>query len=395
VSLTGNVMTLTAIPWFVLQSTGSAARTGLIASLNFLPIVLANLFGGALVDRLGCKRTSVAADLMSGLTVAMIPLLYATVGLDFWVLAILVFLGALLDAPGSTARSALLPEVARDASWRLERASGVYAAIERGSRLAGAPLAGLLIVVVGAMEVLWIDAGTFFASALAIWLVVPQAGRPARRSRYLSELKEGLRFLLSEKVLAAVAVTVTATNLLDSFTTILLPVLAQDVYGSAVSLGLMMGAMGAGSVASALLFAATGHRLSRHKTFALGFVVVGLRYPLLALFPPQATAIGIMLVAGMASGPLNPIIDTVSYERVPPHMRGRVFGVMMSATWTAMPLGVLVAGVIVERVGLTATLMGAGAAYVAATITIWFNRALRQMDVQPPPAEVREQLHPG
>ncbi|MDQ4058578.1 MAG: MFS transporter, partial [Actinomycetota bacterium] len=105
VSLTGNVMTLTAVPWFVLQTTGSAAMTGIIASLNFLPIVLANLFGGAFVDRLGYKRASVIADLTSGFTVALIPLLYVTVGLPFWLLGALVFLGALLDAPGSTARS--------------------------------------------------------------------------------------------------------------------------------------------------------------------------------------------------------------------------------------------------------------------------------------------------
>ena len=69
-----------------------------------LPTVLGALLGGAPLDRLGRKRASVLADLASGASVAAIPLLYHTVGLAFWQLLVLVFLGALLDAPGNTAR---------------------------------------------------------------------------------------------------------------------------------------------------------------------------------------------------------------------------------------------------------------------------------------------------
>jgi MFS family permease len=380
VSLTGNVMTLTAVPWFVLQTTGSAAMTGIIASLNFLPIVLANLFGGAFVDRLGHKRASVIADLTSGFTVALIPLLYLTVGLPFWVLGTFVFLGALLDSPGSTARAALLPEAAQQAGWSLERASGVYAAVERGSRLAGAPLAGFLIAFIGATNVLWVDAATFFLSAAAISLAALAAPRPEPSSRYLTELKEGLTLWRRDRVLVALTLTVTATNLLDSFSTVLLPVLAKELYGSPVSLGLMLGALGGGSVASALMFAASGHRLPRHRSFAICFSLVALYYPLLALFPPEIGAILVMFGAGLASGPLNPILHTVEFERVPPHMRGRVLGLTMALAWMAMPFGVLVAGVLVETVGLRATLLGAGIAYVLIAASIWINRAMKEMD---------------
>lgn len=383
ISLTGNVMTLTAVPWFVLQTTGSAAMTGIIASLNFLPIVLANLFGGAFVDRLGYKRASVSADLTSGFTVALIPLLYVTVGLPFWVLGALVFLGALLDAPGSTARAALLPEAAQQAGWSMERASGVYAAVERGSRLAGAPLAGFLIAFIGATNVLWADAATFFLSAIAISLAALVAPRPEPSSGYLGELKAGLSFWRRDKVLVALTLTVTATNLLDSFSSVLLPVLVNLLYGSPVSLGLMLGALGGGSVASALMFAATGHRLPRHLTFAICFSLVSLYYPLLALFPPEIGAVLIMFGAGLASGPLNPILQTVEFERVPPHMRGRVFGLTQALAWMAMPLGVLLAGVLVEFVGLRATLLGAGIAYVLTAFTIWINRAMKEMDAAP------------
>ena len=114
-SITGNVMTQVAVPWFVLQTTGSPARTGIAGFFQFLPVVIAGFFGGTLVDRLGYRRTSVFSDVASGATVAAIPLLFATVGLEFWQLLSLVFLGALLDSPGETARSALVPEAAERA----------------------------------------------------------------------------------------------------------------------------------------------------------------------------------------------------------------------------------------------------------------------------------------
>jgi MFS family permease len=104
----------------MLQTTGSAAQTGITGFFTILPVVVAGFFGGTLVDRMGYRRTSIVADLASGLTVALIPLLHFTIGLEFWQLMVLVFLGGLLDAPGSTARTALIPDLAarRRFHWR-------------------------------------------------------------------------------------------------------------------------------------------------------------------------------------------------------------------------------------------------------------------------------------
>src|SRR5258708_15462550 len=80
ISLAGNVCALIAIPWFVLQTTGSPAKAGITGFFITLASVVAAFFGGAIVDRLGFKRTSIVADVASGLAVALIPLLYFTVG---------------------------------------------------------------------------------------------------------------------------------------------------------------------------------------------------------------------------------------------------------------------------------------------------------------------------
>jgi MFS family permease len=179
VSLVGNNLTNIAIPWFVLVTTGSAAKTGITLFFSITPIVIAGFFGGAIVDRLGYKRTSIISDLASGATVASIAGLHALGLLEFPILLGLVFLGALLDAPGGTARAALIPDMAKLADVPIDRASASIQVVERGSRLIGAPLGGVLIAAVGPAGALWIDALTFAVSAGMIFVAIPARDRPA------------------------------------------------------------------------------------------------------------------------------------------------------------------------------------------------------------------------
>ena len=118
ISVTGNVLALVAVPWFVLELTGSAALTGITAFFSALASLLAAFFGGALVDRVGFRRMSVLADIASAAAIVAIPIIELTVGIEPWQLMILVFLGALLDAPGTAARSSMLPDLAELAKRR-------------------------------------------------------------------------------------------------------------------------------------------------------------------------------------------------------------------------------------------------------------------------------------
>ena len=384
VSLTGNVMALTAIPWFVLQTTGSASKTGTVAFFSFLPVVVASFLGGALVDRLGSKRMSILADVTSGATVALIPILHSMGHLSFPVLVALVFFGALLDTPGMSARSALVPALAGRAGWPLERASGVTATVERGSRLAGAPLAGVLIALGGPITVLWIDAATFAVSALVVLLAIPSDARPSRvlGSRYLAEIKEGLAFLRRDRPLAAIAKLLVVTNLLDAWTSVLLIVYAAKVYGSAVSLGAVIGAFGAGSMFGAILFARIGMRFARRPLFGWCFLAFTIKYPVLAAFPPLGVLMTFAFIAGSAAGPINPLIDTVAYERIPIGLRGRVLSALGGVAWMAMPLGVLAGGFVLDHASLRINVIIVGTAYVTAAATIWLSPAIREMNVE-------------
>ncbi|MBI5030726.1 MAG: MFS transporter [Chloroflexi bacterium] len=384
ISLTGNVLAVVAIPWFVLQTTGSATQTGITGFFTVLPIVVAAFFGGSLVDRLGFKRASISADLTSGVAIALIPLLYQFFGLAFWQLLLLVFIGNLLDAPGNTARAALVPDLAKLANMRLERAAATIQGIERGSRMIGAPLAGILITVFGSTIVLWIDAATFLASALIVAAFIPRLAHATSEKKsesYLAELTDGLWFIRRDGLILALTLTVMVTNFLDSPSgSVIMPVYVKEASGSAVDLGLFFAALGGGSLLGAIVFGAIGHRLPKRITFISLFIIMGLRFWVLAFAPSFPILLVAWFITGLAAGPINPIMATIEYERIPANMRGRVFGTMTAGAYLAIPLGMLLVGFSIEQIGIQWTVLAMGACYLVTTLSLIINPAIREMD---------------
>jgi MFS family permease len=384
VSLVGNVTAMVAIPWFVLATTGSAALTGVAAAVTAVPMIISGIFGGALVDRLGFKRMSVVSDIASSGAVALIPLLHLTIGLEFWQLLVLIFLGALLDSPGMTARTSLLPDLARTAGMRLERANSAEQSISRFAFMFGAPLAGVLIAWVGVTHVLWINSVSFIVSATIVALLVPDSGATERAtkppSNYLSDLREGFAFIRGDRLILAMASAVAVMNFLDAMISVIYPVYAERVFGSAVSLGLIYAASGLGALVTLLLFGVIGHRLPRRETYIGAFILAGV--PLFVFLATPALTIVLLasLVRGFGAGPLNPIGMTVMQERVPAVLRGRVFGLMTASAWIAMPLGRLLSGASMEIFGLIPTFAVVATFYVTTTVSLLLIPALREMN---------------
>lgn len=384
VSMTGNVLTLVALPLYVLTTTGSAAATGVTGFFATLPVVLGGAFGGVLVDRIGYRRASIVADLVSGATIAMVPLLDSTVGLPFPALLALVFVSGLLDTPGQTARTALLPELAADAGAPLERSVAWLEACERGARMLGAPLAGLGIALLGPLSVLALDAATFLVSALLVSRAVPAAvvGAPTEREPYWRALGDGLRFTVREPLLRAVVLLVLVTNMLDAAkTSVLLPVFAERELGGGPAFGLLVGVMAGGALAGNLVFGAVGARLPRRPVLVVCFAVAGGPPSLaMALGLPLAGLVAVTAVAGFAAGAINPLIGALKLERVPAGMRARVYGLLGAGCWAAMPVGALLAGFAVEHAGLRPTLVAVGATYVLVTLSPLLGGPWRALD---------------
>ena len=399
ISAVGDVLMFIAVPWFVLQTTGSVVQTGVAAFLSTAAVAASALLGAAVVDRLGFRRASVVSDLASAVSVALIPLLYETVGLPFWALLLLVFLAGLLTTPGATARAAMVPDLAELAHVRLERATAASDGATRLSRFIGAPLAGVLIAVIGSGNLLWIDAISFAFSALVIGRAVPAllpamqptasaTGDETAPRRFLTGLREGFAFIRSDPVLLWPILVVLVTNLLDAGNSeVLLPVFVKDTYGTAVWLGAMVAATGAAAFLGTIVFGAIGHRLPRRLTLGVAFTIGGSFRPFVTVgFAAQPfVLVALFAVCGFFIGAINPIFDTVAYQRIPVALRARVFGVLTAGSMLGAPLGGLIAGGITPVIGITVALLLFGAVYFIATTSLLVNPALKGMDARPSP----------
>lgn len=387
ISQTGNMLAMLAVPWFVLETTGSAGKTGLTAAVEAVAAVIAGILGGALVDRLGHKRTSIIADLASGFTVALIPLLHLSFGLAFWQLLILVFFGTLLDIPGWTARRSLYETVARMGGIGLERTNGTAMMVNRIAGLAGPLLAGVLIAAFGAANVLWIDAASFFVSAGIVLIGLPARIVPrvaaARTSTgrlrgYTSETLEGFRFLRGDRFLFWMILAASLGQLIaEPFYSIVLPVYANQVFGSSVDLGTMFAALAVGSIAGNLVFLAFASRLPRRATILVGFTVRALGFWVLVPLPSLWIIVVVIVIESLFLEPVNPIWMTIVQERVPEAIRGRVFGSMMAFSSGARSLGLLGYGLLLEWFGLRDTLIILAAINLTLPLTLALLPALK------------------
>ena len=184
------------------------------------------------------------------------------------------------------------------------------------------------------------------AAIIGILIAAPKlTEKEEKTGKYFDELKDGLRFIAHDRLLLAIVIMVMLTNFLDAiFGGVVQPVYVREVFGSALNLGLLIAANGGGAVIGGLIFAAVVMRLPRHATFVTAFVLTGFRYWVYAVYPSITVLIGTTLITSLGAGPLNPIIGAIEFERIPPNMRGRVFGAVGAGAWLAMPLGMLLGG---------------------------------------------------
>ncbi|MFG3703138.1 MFS transporter [Micromonospora sp. NPDC047670] len=386
----GNGVATVALPWLVLERTGSATAAGVVAAATALPLLLSSLVSGTVVDLLGRRRTALASDALSAVSVAAIPALDALVGLNLgWIVA-LAALGAVFDPAGLTARETLLPAAAQAARWRIERANGIHEAVWGLAFLIGPGVGGVLIAAIGPGPTLWVTAAGFaLAVALIAAVRLPGAGRPERPPAGLwAGTAEGLRFVWRDRLLRTIAlITMVLVALYLPVEGVLLPAwfVAQ---GEPARLGAILMAMSAGAVVGALASGMAGRRIRRRTLMVIALVVTGVALVGLATLPPYPAMLGFAAVIGLAYGPVNPLANYAMQTRTPERLRGRVVGVMTSFTYAAGPAGYLLAGPLVEWLGLRpAFLLLAGALLVAALVAAPLP-VLRALDEPPrhPPA---------
>lgn len=374
VSLTGTRISMIAIPWFVLTTTGSATQTGLVAFAEMTPMVLLMALGGPVIDRLGPRRVAVACDLGSSVAVALIPILYAVGLLTFPILLAVVGLAGALRGPGDVAKYSLVPSVTQAAGVSTERVTGIESSVERTASMFGAAVGGALIAGIGPTNALVVDAVSFlFSAGVLAWSTVgiePVPAETGESEPYRRRMAEGWRFLRREPVLLGLSVMVAATNLLDlAWVAVLLPVWARDSGRTAAAIGLVLAVFAGASVLGSLVAAWWGERMPRYRVYVLAFLVTGApRFVAFALDTPLWALLAVLVVGGFSSGFLNPILGAVYFERIPASMVGRVNSLSTSMAFALMPFGGLLGGALIAGLGLDPALLVVGLAYFLVTV---------------------------
>ncbi len=390
-SMTGSQLSFVTIPWLVLVTTGSAAQTGLVSLAEMGPYVLAGLLGGPLVDRFGPRRAVLTAEISSAVAVAAIPVLHSLGALSFPVLLALVAVVGTLRGVSDTSKRTLLPRAAAASSVPMDRATALYDGVNRSATLLALPLAGVLILWIGAANVLYIDAVSFLVSAVLVAGFIRVRGEETAdpgqpRERYLESLRGGLSYLRRDRLVLGIVALIFMTNLFDqAYGAVFVPVWVRDTLGNAGALGFMGGAFGFGAVVGNVVYAALQQRLSRFATLGVCFLLGGSsRLFALALTDGLWVAVSVSFAAGILMSTVNPILSSTAYERVPQEMHGRVLGAIGALTWAGIPIGGVLAGWAVEAIGLVAALLCAATGYLLVTLLPFVFPVWRQLDDRRP-----------
>jgi H+ antiporter protein len=383
----GNGISLVAFPWLVLQRNGSALDASIVAMAGTLPLLAATLIAGAAVDYIGRRRVSMISDALSALSVAAVPVLALIFGLDVVnvaVLALLAGLGAFFDPAGMTARETMLPEAAGRAGWTLDHANSVYEAVFNLAYIVGPGIGGLLIATLGGVDTMWVTAGAFGLSIIAIAaLRLEGTGKPDRDS--LPEgvwggIVEGLRFVWHNPVLRTLAfVDLAATGLYMPMESVLFPKYFTD-RDEPAQLGWVLMALSIGGLIGALGYAVLSKHMSRRAVMLTAVITLGVAMTVIAFLPPLPLILVLCAVVGFVYGPIAPIYNYVMQTRAPQHLRGRVVGVMGSLAYAAGPLGLIVAGPLADAAGLHVTFLALSLPMLALGVVAVFLPALRELD---------------
>ena len=172
------------------------------------------------------------------------------------------------------------------------------------------------------------------------------------------------------------------TNLLDAARgSTLMPLYANDRLGGAAALGLLVAVMGGCALVGNVAFGFVAHRVRRRVTLAVCFALAG--GPSSAAFAvgaPLPVLVAMTAISGLAAGAINPILGTVELERVPEHMRGRVFGLINAGAWAGVPFGALLGGIAADTIGLPLAFGIIAIVYTLATLTPLTGGSWRQME---------------
>jgi MFS family permease len=354
VSRLGSQFTSLALPWFVLVTTGSPTKMGLVFAAELVPVALFGIPAAAVVDRIGPKAAMLLADGVRAPIIAAVPFLHEVGGLSFGLILVLGGLHGLFSCAYFTCQRLILPAVVGEDEQTLAQANSLVEGASNVTSLAGPALAGVLIAFMGAANVMWLDAVSYVI-AFALISVFVRVTREVHDEEESRGVRAGLRYLRGDGLVARASISSLTFGFLFPILAASFPVLAYRQYNHNPRVaGLLFSAIGAGQVVGSLLAYRLVTRLRPLRMAA--FAAVFTAAPLWLLVPHLPLAVvGIALAICGASVPMinAPYLGLLS-TRIPKALRGTVIQALITINNIAGPLAFVIAGPLFVHAGLHA-----------------------------------------
>ncbi|CAB4616700.1 unannotated protein [freshwater metagenome] len=368
----------------VLDAGGSATTLGLILAVRVLSGVVLAPVGGVWVDRLPRKTILILADgfraIMGSVVVFIDPK-----SISMWILGAIVVLMGISDAFGGPAQGAIMPSILPD---HLLPAGNVVKGIAfKGSTIAGPGVAGIIVVSLGT-HATYVATSVFFLLGAVLLLRInegPKVASDTHRTTFSEEMREGLQVVWYYKWIAAMILMASVQLMIViGVENVLLPVITKRDFGTASVFATSAALFSAGGAISAVICIK-----SKVKNPGLVSVVVWglfILAPLVLAFPNSKNLIFIAyFIAGFSVGPWEAFWATQVQREVPAEYQGRVFAIDYMGSVGLMPLGMALAGPLVNVFGERELLIGVAAFHLFICAVVLLVPGVKQMKSSRPP----------
>jgi len=364
-SLIGTWMMTVAQSWLVLQLTGDPLLLGIVAAVQWMPVLVLGLFGGLVADALPKRRTMLGTQGFAALLSLTMAILVLTHTVAVWHVLLIAFLLGIRNAVDLPTRQAFSVEMV--GRQDVGNAVALNSAMFNGARVIGPAVAGITIGAFGVGIAFLIDAVSYLAVIVALLAMHeedlhmrPGMERPTTVGAALENLKEGLRYVRHTRNVILPILTVGLVSTFGMNFTVVIPPFVQEVLrGDATAYGFLMAATGVGSIISALGIAFSGRTI----TFLIGGGGAMLGAALLVLGNSSSMGISLiaMFFAGMGGIAMAATANTLVQLTVPDQLRGRVMSVYTTVFAGSTPFGGLITGAIASGLGAATAILVGGA----------------------------------
>jgi len=397
ISVTGTWMQSLAQSWLVLTLTPSAFKLGLVGAFQFAPVLVLGLFGGVIADRFSKRNLLVMTQSTMGILAGILAVLVWTGVVRLWhVYALALALGVVnsLDMP---TRQAFVTEMV--GTDDLLNAIALNSALFNAARILGPAIAGALLAAFGPAICFGLNAISYIAVVTCLLMMRLKPHVRTISGKGLEQLREGLAYVRAKPEILRPIILVGLVSTFGMNFSVWIALLAKkDLNAGASGFGLLLAALGVGSLFGALLLAFSGRR-ARPRLMLFGSMALGVSEVLLAVAGaiPLSLAIAMIVLAavGFTASLTTATANTTVQSNSPDELRGRVMSVYMTVFAGSGPFGALISGASAGWAGTPASLTLGGVVTLLAGLGLLVTGKRPARHNRPRGAAVESTAPPG